>query len=131
MILHWKCKHRNIGPIYPRKKHLKCRAGWGKHGKCIIAELETLTETGNAIRNILTRNGFSLTHSISPPIHGASNGFCLPQSRKFIRAQCCQEGRLNSMTKLCRPLFEKFLFWVDLGNKFINVLWLHNFMFSS
>lgn len=41
-----------------------------EHGKCIIAELRTLTETGNAIRNILTRNGFSLTHSISPPIYG-------------------------------------------------------------
>lgn len=47
----------------------------------------TLTETGNAIRKILTRNGFPLTHSISPPIYGASMASLCRNcdARKFIR----------------------------------------------
>lgn len=90
--LHWKCKH----PDGMNQKSFK------QHGKCIIAELGALTETGNAIRNILTRNGFSLTHSISPPIFGSAS------MASVCRKYCDDVGNLfeslKSMSQTTRKL---------------------------
>lgn len=91
--LYWKCKH----PDGMKRKSFK------QHGKCIIAELGALTETGNAIRNILTRNGFSLWHTrFHLPFFGSA-------SMASVCRKCCDDvgnlfESLKSMSQTTRKL---------------------------
>lgn len=72
--------------------------------------IRTLTETGNAIRNILTRNGFSLTHSISPPIFASMASVCHNRKRrcwKFIRISEVDVTNYSKTQCCVRPFFLK------------------------
>lgn len=64
----------NIHRSPSQMKALRCRCCFWRTWKMYYCRIKrALTEAGNAIRNILTRNGFALTHSISPPINGPAN----------------------------------------------------------